>query len=72
VLSEWKKINQKYYSTKRLIFFIAADEKNIPNVFAQRMPKKSEVMAYVCQGMSCFEPISHIDKFEEFLKNRDF
>lgn len=67
-LLEWKKLSQQYYSPKRLVFFMAADEKNIPSVFAQRAPKKGEVVAYVCQGMSCFEPINHIDKFEEFLK----
>jgi len=68
MLAWLEKCNQTYHP-HILCVAIASDSQNLTDALAERSPLADGVIAYLCHGQSCKEPITQLDKFEEWLRD---
>ena len=56
----------KQYEPRRQCYFIPDNEEGLPIALAKKKPM-DKMMAYFCEGMTCFSPISGIDSIKNKL-----
>ncbi|MHB8471773.1 MAG: thioredoxin domain-containing protein [Gammaproteobacteria bacterium] len=57
-LNDWHVHCAQPYVPGRIVLAIPADETNLPGLLAERKPQ-GEIVAYVCEGMTCRAPITN-------------
>ena len=67
-MHSWSVEANKYYQPGRMIFSIAALEKQLPGLLDKRVAG-TEVLAYCCKGMSCQQPITEFEQFRKHLND---
>jgi len=50
------KLNQTF-SPRQQCYFIPSDERNLPNALLDKNPLGDDGVAYICEGMTCHQPI---------------
>jgi uncharacterized protein YyaL (SSP411 family) len=69
-LEKWHAACDHGYAPQRMVFSIDIDEKNLPEVLAEKKYKSSSkegVTAYICQGMHCDAPVETFAQLVEIL-----
>jgi hypothetical protein len=69
-LDEWHRRCVQGYAPRRLSLAIAAGSGPLPPALAEKRPL-GEVVAYVCEGMSCSAPIRDGDALSESLQKTE-
>jgi uncharacterized protein YyaL (SSP411 family) len=69
-LDEWHRRCVQGYAPRRLSLAIAAGSGPLPPALAEKAPR-GEVVAYVCEGMSCSAPILDLDALSGCLEKAD-
>ena len=67
VIDSWRRELAKLYSPRRLVLAVAADVANLPPGIAAKAPR-GPVVAYVCRGSVCGEPIDSLAALTEALR----
>lgn len=67
-LLEWQAFCQAHYSPRRLVFAIPDTEKRLPAGLNGYKPQKNRVIAYVCTGQQCLEPITELQKLAMIME----
>lgn len=67
-LTEWQAACEKHYIPQRLIFAIPENASHLPAELAQKKAEAGKVVAYICQGTQCLEPIRKAETLVELLK----
>jgi uncharacterized protein YyaL (SSP411 family) len=57
---QWRDELAKMYAPRRLVFAIAADSPNLPPAIAGKRAFDDRTVAYVCEGMTCSEPLQSL------------
>lgn len=65
-LSEWQEIFNQSYLPDVLCFAIN-NEVKAPEFLQDKKPIGNQVCAYLCEGMTCREPVTDIDEFKEVI-----
>jgi len=65
-INAWTRAAQDQYSTSRMVIAIPSSAHSLPGILAHRQ-SRAAVTAYVCQGLSCREPVTDIEKFKTLL-----
>ena len=66
-MQEWRKAVERHYAPHRQLFSITADSGDLPGMLAGRRPL-GDVVAYVCEGLSCKAPVTDRSEFENTVK----
>jgi uncharacterized protein len=67
VLEQWRRRCTHNYTSRRLGFAIPIDAPNLPPALADKVPQ-GEVVAYICEGMTCSPPITEQQDFAAALE----
>ncbi|MGH8288323.1 MAG: thioredoxin domain-containing protein [Steroidobacteraceae bacterium] len=67
VIDSWRRELAKLYSPRRLVLAVPADASNLPPGIAAKTPR-GPVVAYVCRGSVCGEPIDSFVALTEALR----
>jgi uncharacterized protein len=60
VIEIWRERLERDYAPRRLVFAIPADTPDLPDALAAKAPR-GEVVAYVCTGTTCGEPVTDLE-----------
>jgi uncharacterized protein YyaL (SSP411 family) len=60
-LVQWREKLPAIYHPRQQVYFIGNDCADIPEALAAKKPNDS-IVAYICEGMSCAEPVRKIDE----------
>jgi len=66
-MQEWRQAVERHYAPHRQLFSITADAGDLPGMLAGRRPQ-GDVVAYVCEGLSCKAPVTDRSEFENTVK----
>ena len=65
-LQEWQTNCARPYAPGRIVLAIPSGETDLPGLLAERRAQ-GEVIAYVCQGMTCQAPVSSLAELQALL-----
>jgi len=68
-LAEWQRRCQKPYTPRCAVFAIPADIDNLPPSLLERAPY-GDVVAYLCEGHQCHQPITDFDELDRVLTEK--
>nr|VFK50224.1 MAG: hypothetical protein BECKTUN1418E_GA0071001_100161 [Candidatus Kentron sp. TUN]VFK51305.1 MAG: hypothetical protein BECKTUN1418F_GA0071002_100161 [Candidatus Kentron sp. TUN] len=66
-LNKWQERCQRDYAPRRLTFAIPSEVDTLPMALAERIPR-GDVVAYLCEGHQCREPITEFRELESALE----
>ena len=69
-MQTWQERCNEAYAPRRLAFAIPANAKNLPSALGARVAS-AEVVAYVCNGHTCSEPIREFAELDVMLKQSE-
>lgn len=65
-IAHWQRLCQKDFLPSTMVYAIPKDENNLPESINSKFSVENKILAYICEGMSCQNPI---DSEEELLRN---
>jgi uncharacterized protein len=69
-IADWHKRCTEHYAPRRLSLAINEDSRDLPGILANRVPL-GESVAYVCEGLSCRQPIQELEALETHLRTTE-
>jgi len=66
-MQDWRETSDHGYDPRRLLLSIPADAGELPGILAERGPQ-GDVVAYVCEGLSCQAPVTDRSEFDNLVK----
>ena len=67
-LMAWQEVLTLQYLPGTTIFWVPANEHNLPPGIADKPAKTGKTLAYVCHGSRCLEPVEQIEQLQEMLQ----
>ncbi len=70
LLNDWHARAARVYAPSRITLAIPATAAGLPAGLAERSPG-SDVVAYICNGLVCGEPVTELEAFDELLSRTE-
>ena len=66
-IREWQHSCQNAYKPQRMTFAVLNTESNLPDAINDKFASDKETLAYICEGVSCYAPISNLKDLKQRL-----
>jgi uncharacterized protein len=66
-LPAWQLPAQQHYQPRQLCVAIPSENHDLPPALQAKVAHPDQVLAYVCEGMQCQAPLTHLDEFVQWM-----